>query len=173
LNRFSWQRRVLEVSCPFWCHFSNFYSCPQDEKKEIEKKLLREVFDQPRNRNKDLYFFKLSTKSLRELYDQAQENVNKNDSEEEQGQNMIKIFLGFAVPKFISMYRTDSDFLKAINEKCYVQLKVKVRFYRDMGGDKKDETDGKFEEQQFKEREYLAQSLEDLEKILKKQSERI
>jgi hypothetical protein len=40
-------------------------------------------------------------------------------------------------------------------------------------GNKKDETDAKFEEEQFKQREYLAQSLEDLERILKKQSERI
>jgi hypothetical protein len=144
----------------------------QDERKEIETKLIREVSDQPRKRKKDLYVFKLPDKALRTLYDQALENVNKNDSEEEQGQNAMKIFLGFAVSKFISMYRTDSDLLKAINEKCYVQLKVKVQFYRDING-KKDITDQKFEEQQFKQREYLAQSLEDLEKILKKQSERI
>jgi hypothetical protein len=85
---------------------------------------------------------------------------------------MIGMFVEFAVSKFISTFRIKSDFLKAINEKCYVQLKVKVRFYRDIG-DKKDEKDAKFEEQQFKQREYLAQSLEDLEKILKKQSERI
>jgi hypothetical protein len=47
--------------------------------------LLREVSVQPSAKSKDIYPFKLPKEALSELYNSAQEQVNKNDSEEEQG----------------------------------------------------------------------------------------
>jgi hypothetical protein len=68
-----------------------------------------------------------------------------------------------ALKKFINDYRTNSRLLELIKEKCYVQLKV--QFSRERDG-QTSYCQVPFQEQQFKQREYLAQSLDDLRKFL-------
>lgn len=74
----------------------------------------------------------------------------------------------------MTIERIQNYLLNLINSKCYMQLKIKVKFYQEkVIRFKSYYNQVPFqEEQEFKQREFLALTLDDLARILKVQSDR-